>query len=344
MSYYDNDRLKQFFFIVLILLLGGVLFWKISSFIPAFLGALTLYVIMRPLVIYLIYKRHWKRWLTAVLLIILSVIVLLIPMALIVNLMASRVAYVIGHSDQLLNSLQLLVTRIKAYTHIDLFSDQTMQKLQDAVTTFLPHFLGTTFNVVTTLLIMYFILYFMLTGCLEMEDRLYEYAPLKDENTERLGSEIQSMVISNGVGIPLLAIVQGMFCTLGYWIFGIKDFLFWGVVSGFMSMIPVIGTTIVWVILTIVLFANGHTGEGIGLLIYGLAVVTNVDNVFRMIWQRRMADVHPLITVLGVFIGISLFGFVGIIFGPLLISIFILLIRIYVDEFGVKKNRVKNIS
>ena len=58
MSYYDNDRLKQFFFIILILLLGGVLFWKISSFIPAFLGALTLYVIMRPLAIYQMYKRQ----------------------------------------------------------------------------------------------------------------------------------------------------------------------------------------------------------------------------------------------------------------------------------------------
>lgn len=337
MSYYDNDRLKQFFFIMIILILGGVLFWKISSFIPAFLGALTLYVIMRPMVIHLVYKRRWKRWIAAVLLIILSVIVLLIPMALIVNLMASKVTFVISHSDQLLNSLKELVARIKVITHIDLLSEQTMQKLQDAVTTFLPHFLGTTFNVVTTLLIMYFILYFMLTESLEMEDRLYEYSPLKDENTQRVGSEIKSMVISNGVGIPLLAIVQGLFCILGYWIFGIKDFLFWGVVSGFMSMIPVVGTTIVWAALTVFLLAGGHTGQGIGLLIYGLAVITNVDNVFRMIWQRTMADVHPLITVLGVFVGISLFGFVGIIFGPLLISMFILLLKIYVDEFGVKK-------
>jgi predicted PurR-regulated permease PerM len=149
------------------------------------------------------------------------------------------------------------------------------------------------------------------------------------------------MVISNGVGIPLLALVQGLFCTLGYWIFGINDFIFWGVVSAFMSMIPVIGTTIVWLGLCIFLFASGDTGYAIGLLIYGVAIVANVDNVFRMIWQRKMADVHPLITVLGVFVGISLFGFVGIIFGPLLISLFILLLKIYRDEFDIKKHRIK---
>jgi predicted PurR-regulated permease PerM len=108
-----------------------------------------------------------------------------------------------------------------------------------------------------------------------------------------------------------------------------------------MSMIPVIGTTIVWLGLCIFLFASGDTGYAIGLLIYGVAIVANVDNVFRMIWQRKMADVHPLITVLGVFVGISLFGFVGIIFGPLLISLFILLLKIYRDEFDIKKHRIK---
>ncbi|MGH2642586.1 MAG: AI-2E family transporter [Chitinophagaceae bacterium] len=341
MSYFDSDRLKQFFFIIIILLLGGILFWKITGFIPAFLGALTLYVVMRPAVIYLVYKKHWKRWITALLLMLASVIVLMVPMALIVNMMASKVSYAVSHSTQLIDGVKLFIEKIKFNTHIDFLSAETIQKIQDALTKFLPQFLGTTFNVLTTLVIMYFVLYFMLAESLNMEDTLYEYSPLKEENTNRLGAEIKSMVISNAIAIPLLAVVQAIFCTFGYWIFGVQDPVFWGVITGFMGMVPVVGTAIVWIPLGIFQIANGHTGLGIGLLIYGALIVGSADNVFRFLWQKKFADVHPLITVFGVLIGVSLFGFVGLIFGPLLISIFILLLRIYRDEFGIKRRRIK---
>lgn len=341
MSYYDNDRLKQFFFISIILLIGGVLFWKMSGFIPAFLGALTLYVIMRPAVLYLVYKRRWRRWFTAILLILVSIIVLLVPMALMVNLMASKVGYVVQHSAELINSFRDFMEKIQYSTRIDMLSDETVSKVKDALTTLLPQLLGSTFNVVTTIVIMYFVLYFMLTGALEMEDILYEYTPLKAANTDRLGVEINNMVLSNAVGIPLLALVQAVFCAVGYWIFGVPSFIFWGVITGFMGMVPVIGTTIVWVPLCIYLIASGHMGSGIGLAIYGLVIVGSVDNVFRFLFQKRFADVHPLITVFGVLIGVNLFGFVGLIFGPLLISMFILLLKIYMDEFGIKKHKIK---
>jgi len=111
-----------------------------------------------------------------------------------------------------------------------------------------------------------------------------------------------------------------------------------------MSMLPVVGTAVVWAPLGIYLIVNGGTWMGVGLLIYGAVLIVNLDNVFRFIWQKKVADVHPLVTVFGVLIGIGLFGFVGIIFGPLLISMFLLLLEIYRDEFGIKKHRVKVVS
>lgn len=341
MSYYDRDRLKQFFFIVIILLLGGILFWKITGFIPAFLGALTLYVIARPAMTYLVYKKHWKRWVATLVLLILSIIIVLVPLALIANLMTPKIRFAVNHSDQIISSLKEVIERVKMDTHIDLLSDQTLQKLQEAVAAILPKFLGTTFNVVTSLLIMYFVLYFMLFDSVRLEKALYEYTPLKEENIDRVGLEIKNMVLSNAVGIPMLSIVQGFFCVLGYWIFGIENFWFWGILTGIMGMVPVVGTTIIWVPLVIYLFATGETGMGIGLLIYGAVVVGSVDNIFRLFWQKRFADVHPMITIFGVLIGVSLFGFVGLIFGPLLISMFILLLKIYRDEFDIKKRSHK---
>lgn len=341
MSYYDNDRLKQFFFILIILALGGVLFWKLSGFIPAFLGALTLYVIMRPAVIYLVYKKRWKKWITAVLLILVSIIVLLVPMALVANMMTAKVAIAIKNSGEIIDHLREVIDQIKFSTNIDLLSEQSIQKGQEALTNILPQFLGSTFNIFSTIAIMYFVLYFMLTSALKMEDALYEYMPLKESNTDQLGKELKAMVLSNAVGLPMIAIVQGAFCILGYWIFGIKGPVFWGVITGITGMIPIIGTAIVWVPLVIYQLATGMVGPGIGLAIYCLAVVGSVDNIFRFIWQKRFADIHPLITIFGVLIGISLFGFVGLIFGPLLLSLFILLLKIYSDEFELTRKRVK---
>src|SRR5690606_8396875 len=116
-----------------------------------------------------VYRRRWKRWLVAVILIILSAIVLLVPMALIVNLMTSKISYAVSHSQNIVAGAKELIERIKLDTHIDLLSDKSVQKLQEGVTTVLPKFLGTTFNVVSSLVIMYFVLYFMLQDSRRIE-------------------------------------------------------------------------------------------------------------------------------------------------------------------------------
>src|SRR5690625_319722 len=341
MSYFDEDRIKQFFFILIILLIGGVLFWKLSVFIPAFLGALTLYVIMRPANFYLINKRGWKPWITALILILLSVIILLVPMGLVINMMTKKISVALAHSSEIIDAIRQVIEKIKFSTNVDLLSKESVQKTQEVLTKLLPQLLGSTFNVLTTIVIMYFLLYFMLTEADRMEEVLYKNLPLKKMNKDRLGEELKAMVISNAVGLPLIAVVQGGFCILGYWIFGVQDYIFWGVITGIMGMIPVVGTAIAWVPLVIYQMATGEIGMGIGLAIYCLAVVGSVDNIFRFIWQKEFADVHPLITIFGVLIGVSLFGFVGLIFGPLLLSLFILLLLIYRDEFGNSSQSIK---
>jgi predicted PurR-regulated permease PerM len=87
----------------------------------------------------------------------------------------------------------------------------------------------------------------------------------------------------------------------------------------------------------ILLFANESPVKGIIMLLYGFGVISTVDSVFRFWLQKKIGDVHPLITAFGVIMGLNLFGFIGLIFGPFLISLFILLVKIYVNEFSVTK-------
>jgi predicted PurR-regulated permease PerM len=89
----------------------------------------------------------------------------------------------------------------------------------------------------------------------------------------------------------------------------------------------------VWVPLSIYTLSQGQQWQGIGIALWGFIAVGSVDNIARFALQKKLSDVHPLITILGVIVGISLFGFMGVIFGPILLSMFLLLTRIYNDEF-----------
>jgi predicted PurR-regulated permease PerM len=94
-----------------------------------------------------------------------------------------------------------------------------------------------------------------------------------------------------------------------------------------------VGTMIIWLPLVVFLYAQGASWQATGLMIYSLVVTGNVDYLSRVTLMRKIGDVHPLITILGVIVGLGLFGFMGFIFGPLLLSYLILLIRIYTSEF-----------
>jgi predicted PurR-regulated permease PerM len=177
-----------------------------------------------------------------------------------------------------------------------------------------------------------------------MEDSLYEYIPLKDGNVESIGKEVKKMVVANTIGIPLIAFIQGVVGLTGYLIIGIADPLLWFVATCITAMLPIVGAALIYVPLTVMLFVQGETGRGIAMGFWGFGLIGLVDNLFRFMLNKKLGDIHPLITVFGVLAGIKLFGFIGLIFGPLLISLFILLLKIYSNEFLIKKRETRRIK
>jgi predicted PurR-regulated permease PerM len=148
------------------------------------------------------------------------------------------------------------------------------------------------------------------------------------------------MVLSNAVGIPVIAFIQGIVSLIGYFFIGIDEPWFWFVVTCITGMIPVVGAALAYVPIAIILFAKNDTWPGVFMLIYGFGVVGTVDNLFRFMLAKKIGNVHPLVTVFGVIIGLQLFGFIGLIFGPLLISLFLLLLKIYSSEFITKQRHL----
>ena len=153
-------------------------------------------------------------------------------------------------------------------------------------------------------------------------------------NLKIIGSEAKSMVRSNTIGIPLVAIAQGIIALIGFLIFDINNPFFWFTIVTVGSMIPFIGTFVGILPVFILTLASGDSVAAWGILIYGIVVVGSTDNIIRLLVLKKLDDVHPLITLIGVIVGVPLFGFIGLIFGPLLISLFLVIVKIYRKEFA----------
>jgi predicted PurR-regulated permease PerM len=335
-----QNRIRQIFFLIIIVLLGLLLFFELYFFLPAVLGAVTLYIIMRHWMFYLTIKKKWKSSLAATLMMFLSLIIILLPIGVLINMLSSKISFAIEHSNDLVTALKKIAADLEQRFDMEIVSEENINKLGTFIAGGLPKLLSATFNTLGTIFFMYFILYFMLVNGRNMENSLYEHIPLKDENVDKLGKEVKNMVISNAVGIPVIAFLQGVVALIGYFIIGVNEPWFWFVVTCITAMLPVVGAALAYVPLAIIFFADNETGRGIFMLIYGFGVIGTVDNIFRFTLAKKIGNVHPLVTVFGVIIGLSLFGFIGLIFGPLLISLFLLLLKIYSSEFITKQRQI----
>ncbi len=333
-----NNRLRQIVLLLIIILLAVLLLQQLYIFLPGFLGAITLYILFRETYYGLTIKKKWNKTLTALLIILASIIAIAIPLYFSIMLLTDKVSALVSNPMEIIMDAKIVGQKIFEKTGFQILSEENIAAFQKKATTIVPAILNSSANLLSNFAIMFFLLYFLLKSGRETEKFLDRFIPLKDENIDLLGNETKNMVKANAIGIPVLAVIQGIIAAVGYWIFGVKDFMLWGFLTGICSMIPVVGTAIIWVPLVLYMYAINKTGSALGLLIYAAAIITNIDYVARLTILKRLMDVHPLITIFGVIVGIGLFGFWGVIFGPLFISYFIILVRIYINEFGGAAN------
>jgi predicted PurR-regulated permease PerM len=293
-----------------------------------------LYILSKKSYSHLIDDRSWRPGWTALLYIFAYVVVICLPIYLAIVLFVPKIVALFNNPDQVILIARNISEKIHHVTGISLLNDGSLQNAIKNLATKIPGFFMSAANIISNLLLMFFVLYYMLVHGKKMEKYLEQLIPLKYTNREILGVETTVMIRANAIGIPLLSLIQGVVGALGYYIFQVEDVGVWGFLTAIASLIPIVGTGIIWVPLSVYLLAIGNTWQGIGLGIYSLIVLSNVDYIARITLLRKIGNVHPLITIFGVIVGLGLFGFVGLVFGPLLISYFIVLVKIYRNEFN----------
>ena len=324
-----NYKQRNNIILVSIILLGCFLLYALSGFFSSILGAIILFTLFRHPYIYLVENKNWNRPAVAILVIFISLVVIILPFLTLSFMVIGKIS---GINKNTLH-IEAWQTRVDGFAGSTLnqphFFENTVQKLGTYATDLFPSIIGSAANIILTLLVMYFLLYFMLVQMRDFERGLLRYAPFREQYAYKFAQALRDCTYSNVLGQGIIAITQGALLANGFWIFGLPDPLFWGVIGAFISFLPVVGAPTLCIPAGIILMADGHSVKGILLLAYGLLFIGNIDNFLRMIINRRLANTHPIISVIGVFIGLPLFGIMGLVFGPLLLSYFLLLIEIY---------------
>jgi predicted PurR-regulated permease PerM len=324
-----NYKQRNNIILTAIVILGCFLVYALSGLFSSILGSIVLFTIFRPVYLHFVENKGWNKTLVAMMIILTSLIVIIIP------LMALSIMVVgkIGSINKNSFNLQEWVTKIDDYAGYNFnqphIAENTLQKLGAYATELFPSILGSAAQIIITLLVMYFLLYFMFTQMREFETGLLKYAPFREQHAIKFAVALRNSTYSNVLGQGIIALTQGTLLANGFWIFGIPDPIFWGVIGTFISFLPVVGAPTLTIPAGIILIAGGHSLKGILLMAYGLLFIGNIDNVLRMIINKRVGNTHPIISIIGVFIGIPLFGILGLVFGPLLLSYFLLLLEIY---------------
>lgn len=332
-----NESMRQVGFVFLLLAMLVMFVREMNFFISSILGAITLYLLLRRPYFMLVDRRKWNRLVANLFLISLAVLVLAIFGA---ALFGTGFMKLKDFSPEVIKeTVTRLHDMILERTGYNFFSSDITTQLVSWMSSLLPNIFNITNKVFSNFIMMIFVLFFLLRGGREMEAVIERVIPLSSKSTALLKEETLNVVVSNTIGIPMIIVLQGFFAFLGYWIFGVNNPLIWGVLTGLFGIVPILGTAIIWFPLSIFLILNNQLWMGLGLMAYSIVIITNVDNVFRIYFLNRYAQVHPLITVFGIILGINLFGFWGIIFGPLLISGFLILLKIYRYEFLEKEKK-----
>jgi len=328
-----NNRIKQILLLSIILLMVYLVIQELYIFLPGLLGALTLYILSRASYFQLVFNRKWKRGRAAGLFILYYLFLIGLPVFLAITLISPKINAFLDDPNAMVNAAKHSITTIQEKIGFKFVSEASLTNSLSKLSAFIPTILNSTANLITNLAIMLFVLFYILYNGREIERMLNRLIPLRQENINMLASETKKIVKANALGIPLISIIQGLTATLGYFIFGVNEWGLWGFVTGVCAFFPVVGTMIVWVPLVLYTYAIGDTWHATGLLLYSVIVTGNVDYMARITLLKRMGDVHPVITILGVIVGLGLFGFIGLVFGPLLINYIIVLFKIYMNEF-----------
>lgn len=317
--------------IIFIIGLGILLFRQAQPFMNGILGGFTLYILL----------RNFSNWLQtkikpllAVWMITIGVtLFILIPVSLFSWAIVSQISGMHFDTQAIIQPAHQVIDIIEERTGFDLLSEKSLSFMVVQASSIGQKIMTGVSDLIVNLAVAIMLMFFMLWEGRKMEHYVSTIMPFEESNKREVLNKIQLMVRSNAIGIPLLAVIQGIISLGGYLLCDAPNPYLTALLTAFASIIPLVGTALIWIPVSIYFLIMGEWINALILLGYGGIIISQCDNLIRFLLQKKMANIHPLITIFGVVAGLPIFGFMGIIFGPLLVSLFLLFLDMFRKEY-----------
>ncbi|HBB02204.1 MAG: hypothetical protein US89_C0002G0048 [Candidatus Peregrinibacteria bacterium GW2011_GWF2_38_29] len=350
-------QLKNIPGIFLILCLAGVtyfLYQVISPFLPVVIVAAVLTAAFHPFYKIFVKLFRGRKSIASIVMCLLMIVVIIVPLIVFIMYLANEAlsAYALleqkmqsGAIDSYFSSTSKggLLYDIKARLAPIMKIEPTYMKsaitdVAKNISNFLVDKSAELLKNATTMLIGFiftlFTMYFFFKDGEVLIQKAVHLLPLPNKYEKILLSKLSQTTRSIFQGIFATAIAQGFMAGIGFWIAGVPNAALWGTLAGFFSMLPYIGTATIWLPASIVLLTSGHVSSGVFLILWGLFIVSTVDNVVKAFVIGGGMKTYPLFVFFVVFGGFLAFGFPGILYGPLVLTVFLSLLDIYKMEYA----------
>lgn len=324
---------------VLILLLGAALVVALAPFATGLIGIPVLYIIFAP--VYRALEPRIKPTAAAsvsVGLALILILLLLLTITFVIVDQAPDIAKGILDSPLRQRLGEIRIGQYQLGPQLSTMSERMVSWMGTGAI----GLIGTATRLSLNMIISLFGLFYLLVSAGSVWRVVEPYIPFSTDNSEQLKARFKLVTISTIIGTGLTALIQGVLVGLAFLVVGLPNAFFWGVVTVILAILPIVGSGLIWLPGAIVLFLQDRVGAAIVLMLWGLVVVANVDNVIRPIVFRRYAQIHPLVTLVGAFAGIRYFGLLGLMVGPLALSYFFELIRMYKEEYLKPRMRLSD--
>ncbi len=333
----QTKLIERYFFFALLLTTFIFTFFIFRPFWVTLVLGLSLSIVLYPIYEWLT-KKRLPSWLAALLTVIFFIIVFLGPIlgigVIVFNQSQDlyRIVTDTGNSAQFIDSIETQINNILPGNMV-LDINQKIGELASYISKNLAGIFTATLSAIFSFMLMLLIIFYFLKDGAEWRKSIVMLSPLGDKDDEKIIKRLALAV--NGIikGSLLIALIQGTLLGIGFSFFGIQNAALWGVVAALASLVPPFGTSLVSMPAIIFLFATGQTTSGIGLLIWALTMVGMIDNFLGPLIVSKKINISSLFILFSVLGGIALLGPVGILVGPLTISLLYTLISIYRNEF-----------
>lgn len=326
-----KEQYWKYSLIIFIIGLGMLLFRQAQPFMNGILGGFTLYILL----------RNFSNWLQtkikpllAVWMITIGVtLFILIPVSLFSWAIVSQISGMHFDTQAIIQPAHQVIDIIEERTGFDLLSEKSLSFMVVQASSIGQKIMTGVSDLIVNLAVAIMLMFFMLWEGRKMEHYVSTIMPFEESNKREVLNKIQLMVRSNAIGIPLLAVIQGIISLGGYLLCDAPNPYLTALLTAFASIIPLVGTALIWIPVSIYFLIMGEWINALILLGYGGIIISQCDNLIRFLLQKKMANIHPLITIFGVVAGLPILGFMGIIFGPLLVSLFLLFLDMFRKEY-----------